>query len=202
MLQNVGGRESVSEWRATGDKRRERIRFFATGVAVEVKFTLENYLKAALYAYPLLETVEEDYTEHIKNKALLSYRSDKTAEELAFYIAKEILVKNRLVWLKRLIAGVLDKLSEVERALLAIRYFGKKRKKKTALDKLSSKTQTLSSDSKYFRMQNRLGEKVGAMLKNAGFSNEIFQRDFATLETFARILRFLEEKKSAKIEGF
>ena len=169
---------------------------------MEVKFDLENYLKAALYAYPLLGTVEEDYTEHIKNKALLSYRSDKTAEELAFYIAKEIVIKNRLVWLKRLIGQVLDKLSEGERALLAIRYFGKKRKKQTPLDKLSQQQQNPLSDSKYFRSQKRLGEKVGAMLKNAGLNEEIFKRDFAPLETFARILRFLEEKKGAKIGGF
>ena len=56
---------------------------------------MEKYLKAVLYAYPFLETVEQDYDEHIKNKAVLSYRGDKSAEELAVYIAGEIIRRDR-----------------------------------------------------------------------------------------------------------
>ena len=56
---------------------------------------MENYVKVALYAYPILRTVSEDYAEHIRNKALLSYDSGKSAEQLAVYLAEEILQKAR-----------------------------------------------------------------------------------------------------------
>ena len=54
---------------------------------------MENYTKVVLYAYPLLRTVGEDYAEHIRNKALLSYDSAMTTERLAEYLAEEILCK-------------------------------------------------------------------------------------------------------------
>ena len=63
---------------------------------------METYLKAVLYAYPLLQTVEKDYADHITNKALLSYESKKSTEELAEYLAEEILRKERLIWLLNL----------------------------------------------------------------------------------------------------
>lgn len=158
---------------------------------------LEKYLKAALYAYPLLETVGEDYDEHIKNKALLSYRNDKTAEELIFYIAQEIVRKERLVWLKETISKILKTLSGGERVLLAIRYFGKERKFKSAVQKkdewLSGERRyTDWSESKYFRMQNRVAEKVGAALVREGFTKETFENDFAETEVFKEVCRFLE----------
>lgn len=89
---------------------------------------LENYTKVVLYAYPLLRTVGEDYAEHIRNKALLSYDSAMTTERLAEYLAEEILCKERLEWLKRTVEDVLSRLSDVERTLVAIRYFGKTKK--------------------------------------------------------------------------
>ena len=89
---------------------------------------MENYTKVVLYAYPLLRTVGEDYAEHIRNKALLSYDSAMTTERLAEYLAEEILCKERLEWLKRTVEDVLSRLSDVERTLVAIRYFGKTKK--------------------------------------------------------------------------
>ena len=88
---------------------------------------MENYLKTVLYAYPLLKTVGEDYAEHIRNKAVLSYNSSLKTEDLAEYLAKEILRKNNLLWLRGAIEGVLAKLDDTERALIAARYFGKKK---------------------------------------------------------------------------
>jgi len=89
---------------------------------------LENYVKTVLYAYPLLKTVGEDYAEHIKNKAVLSYNSPKSTESLAEYLAEEILRKNCLLWLKEVIERTVDKLSALDRGLVEMRYFGKKRK--------------------------------------------------------------------------
>ena len=60
---------------------------------------MENYLKTVLYAYPLLATVGEDYAEHIRNKAVLSYHSSRSTENLAEYLAQEILRKNDLLFI-------------------------------------------------------------------------------------------------------
>jgi hypothetical protein len=49
-----------------------------------------------LYAYPLLEIMEEDYRIHIRNRALLSCLSTAPAEKTAEYIAGEILEKRKI----------------------------------------------------------------------------------------------------------
>ena len=54
---------------------------------------MENYAKVMLYVYPFLKTVEKDYQDHIRNKAVLSHNSGMTAERLADYIAGEIIIK-------------------------------------------------------------------------------------------------------------
>ena len=87
---------------------------------------MENYIKTVLYAYPLLKSAEEAYRTCIQNKALLSYRSYKSAEEVAEAIVKEILEKEDLSWLKARIELALQGLTEEERALIAARFFGKK----------------------------------------------------------------------------
>ena len=51
---------------------------------------LENYAKTILFAYPLLKTVEKDYEEHIRNKALLSFNGRTTALALAEYLAQDL----------------------------------------------------------------------------------------------------------------
>ena len=89
---------------------------------------MENYVKTILYAYPLLKTVGEDYAEHIKNKAVLSYNSSRNTESLAEYLAEEILHKNCLLWLKEVIEKTVDKLNDLDRSLVETRYFGKKKK--------------------------------------------------------------------------
>ena len=54
---------------------------------------LEEFVKAVLYAFPVLEEMEEEYETHIRNKAVLSYKSQLPTEELAEYIVKEIIEK-------------------------------------------------------------------------------------------------------------
>ena len=85
---------------------------------------MENYAKVILYAYPLLKTVGDDYAEHIRNKAVLSYNSPLTTERLAEYLTQEIVCKNALEWLKTTVESLMDRLTEEERTLLDIRYFG------------------------------------------------------------------------------
>ncbi len=166
---------------------------------------MENYTKVVLYAYPLLKTVGRDYEEHIRNKALLSYESSMTAERLAEYIAGEILCMDKLEWLKSTVEKVLDKLDEEERALLAIRYFGKRKKIRRFLALRHAteedKNPNAWSEGKYFRRQHRLGEKVGAMLKSAGVTKEVYEQNYMHVDIFRKIHNFVEKGRDRKISS-
>ena len=166
---------------------------------------MEKYMKAVLYAYPLLKTVEEDYAEHIRNKALLSYNSRLSTQELAEYLAGEILHKGRLTWLKTVVEQTLARLSETERTMLEIRYFGKKRKLRFHLNEPSEKSEELCflwSERKYFRMQQKVGEKVSAMLKVAGVTKHLFDRELAEIDIFRKILRYIDRTEEKAEVGY
>ena len=156
--------------------------------------SLENYAKAVLYAYPLLKTVRQDYGVHIRNKAVLSYKHSTDAESLAEYLAGEILDMRRLEWLKGRIEFILDRLSEEERTLLSIRYFGKGKKMKGLLEENKK-----WSERNYFRRQNRLSAKVEAMLRFCGVTEELFFNEFARIDIFKKIYSFVEEGRDKKI---
>lgn len=154
---------------------------------------LERYVKILLYTYPLLKTVEKDYEECISNKALLSYGNGKSAEETAMEIAYEIVCQRKFSWLKETLKGVIDRLSEVERALVEVRYFGKKRTRLLEVCKEKS-TGTLWSERKYFRCQDRLSQKLEAMIKRA-VSEETFERDFASTDLIEAVGKFVQKKE-------
>ena len=160
---------------------------------------LEEFVKAVLYAFPLLEEMDEEYQAHIRNKAVLSYKSQMPTEELAEYIVKEIIEKQRMQWLRKTIGDVLDRLNDLEKTLIAVRYFGKKRKWKDC-----SQIAVFDgwSESKYFRAQQRLGEKVAVMVKNAGVTQVLFERWFLPSELFTCIHKYLMrvEQKGLKRE--
>ena len=162
---------------------------------------LENYVKVVLYVYPLLETIGKDYEEHIKNKALLSYKGQTRTEDLAIYLAEEILAKEKLEWLKEVVDGILEKLSDAERTLVAIRYFGKRRKVRTFL-RLKEQNEGEKkewSERGYFRKQKRLSDKVGAMLAVAGLTKEKYEKEFSSMELFSKVDRFVAEGRDRKI---
>ena len=160
-------------------------------------------MKVILYAYPLLETVGKDYEEHIKNKALLSYESAMTTERLAEYIAGEILCMDKLEWLKATVDGVLDKLDEVERSLLDIRYFGKRKGIRRFLPLRRATAgvngESVWSEGKYRRKQQRLGEKLAVMLKGAGVTKAVYERDFLEVDMFRKIHNFVEKGRDKKM---
>ena len=149
-----------------------------------------------LYAYPYLKSVEEDYGEHIKNRALLSYRSNKTAEELACAIAEDILEKNRFIKLKEQVESVLDKLSEVEKILVGARYFGKRKKLNSAFVGKNTGKYGEWSERKYFRVQSRLVDKLRCLFVGVGLTKERFEKDFAHTELFEKICRQLDSKRA------
>ena len=150
-----------------------------------------------LYAYPLLKRVEEDYRDHIRNKAVLSYDSRMTAERLAEYIAGEIITKRNLEALKEDLEKVFERLEERENLLLSFRYFGKRKQLREFLKNESGKSGW--SERKYFREQKRLGEKVNAMMRSVGLTEERYQAEFAALDVFQRIARFVGEGKEERI---
>ena len=160
---------------------------------------LENYIKAVLYAYPLLKTVGEDYAEHIKNKAVLSYYTPRGTEKLAEYLAEEILRKNCLLWLREAIASTLEKLSGLERLLIEIRYFGKKRNEALTY-RGKDGVEKPWSERKYFRCQQRLGEKIGGMLTVAGLTKDWFEKNLLGVELIGKIYRYLEAGKPVLAE--
>ena len=176
---------------------------------------MENYIKTVLYAYPLLKSAEEAYRTCIQNKALLSYRSYKSAEEVAEAIVKEILEKEDLSWLKARIELALQGLTEEERALIAARFFGKKAQAKgrqtterqeaerqeTVRQKVGWKTKKQPyaaaesgagteesvSERQYFRRLNRAAEKAAAALVAAGITKDCYEEKFANVEILQRI---------------
>ena len=149
-----------------------------------------------LYAYPLLKTVGKDYADHIQNKAVLSYDSAWDTERLTEYLAEEIFRKNRLEWLRSIVEEVLEELTDFEKDLVAIRYFGKKHLLQTLRENAEGKRW---NERAYFRRQQRLAEKLSGMLHKKGITEEVFLRDFATLDIFEKIRRFVEEGKDRNI---
>lgn len=161
---------------------------------------MENYIKAVLYAYPLLKTVGEDYAEHIKNKAVLSYHSPRGTLHLAEYLAEEILRKNCLLWLKEVIEKTLNKLSDLERTLVGMRYFGHKRKIPLTY-KGKDGVEKPWSERKYFRRQQKLGDKIGGMLTVAGITKPWFEANLLGVELIGKIYRYIEAGKPIAMES-
>lgn len=163
---------------------------------------MKNYIKAVLYGYPLLKNVGEDYQAHIQNKAVLSSRTDKSAFELAVEIAKEICEKQDLEWLKACVEKALEMLTDVERTLIGVRYFGNRRKIKKFPFQNGGQAQleiATWSERKYFRFQNRLSEKISVLLNRLGLTEETFESRFAKTDIFNKIYRFVCEGKDRKL---
>ena len=164
---------------------------------------MKGYVKAALYVYPLLKTVEKDYEEHILNRAILSYRSNQGAAELAEYIAGEIVEKRNLLWLKACVERVVEQLSDVEKTLIDVRYFrlGKERKRSTVnvgIRRLREQ-KVASSERQYFRLQSRLLDKLGLLFTAQGLDKETFERTFQNTSIFQSVYAYIRLGKDGKL---
>ena len=161
---------------------------------------MKNYAKIILYAYPLLKTVEKDYEVHIRNKAILSYDGRWTAEQTAEYLAGEILEMQRLEWLKGTVEKILSSLSDVEKTLVAIRYFGKKNGMKALLrEEKNPLKQSGWTERSYFRKQARLGDKLTSAFALVGLTEEVFLKEFAQMDIFKRVAKYLEKRRGESI---
>ena len=139
--------------------------------------------------------MEKDYEEHIGNRAILSYEGRWTAEQTAEYLAKEILEMRRLEWLKHTVQEILANLSDVEKTLVAIRYFGKRKGVKALLqDEKNPLKNSGWTERSYFRKQAKLGDKLTEAFVLAGLTEEVFREEFAEMDLFKKVARALEKR--------
>ena len=166
---------------------------------------MKEYVKTVLYVYPLLKTLGKEYQEHIVNRAVLSYRMSRSVESEVEYLVQEIADKRNLAWLKTCVESVLAQLSDEEKTLIAVRYFGKERtiKKATVAKAVGQNGRRgAMSESTYFRKQNRLLNKVGELLGAVGVDEKTFEALFARLPLFQKVaaLQVRRESKLSKNE--
>ena len=151
---------------------------------------LTDYTKAVLYAYPMIKDLESACEEHIKNKAILSYKYLAPCEGLVEYLTEEIAKKEKLMWLENILNGAVDKLNDTEKLLLEIRYFGKKKGKGNVVENSES-----WSESTYFRMQKRLEKRIENLLKREGLTQQVFDEWFAPMQAFQYVHACMQRKK-------
>ena len=169
---------------------------------------MEIRVVAALYAYPQLDRVGRDYEEHIKNKALLSYGSKIATERLTEYLAEEIVRRQNVLRLKAVLDKIVFSLSEEEKTLLDVRYFGKVDKVKRVFAAWRAGLCSLSfkpwSERTYYRKQARLLKKIMAQIKQAGIDEKTFDEDYLPVEYIAMLYQYLalgKEVTSSKKES-
>ncbi|MBQ8659098.1 MAG: hypothetical protein IJ506_08170 [Clostridia bacterium] len=166
---------------------------------------LDSYVKAILYTYPKMQKMKEDYEVHIRNKAYFSYTGSTATDKLCEYIAGQILELRTLERLKAIVDGIWQKLTETERFLAELKYFGKS-KKTTAeaiaergKEFLKKKFEGLKSERNYFRRQERLLKKIGAFLRGAGITEEVFLSEFACIAVLRLAYRFVKAGKEKRV---
>ncbi len=145
--------------------------------------------------------MQKEYQKHIENRAVLSYRELASVENQVEYLAKEIAEKRNLLWLQTCVDKVLAQLTDGERTLIAVRYFGKTRAiKKAVVAKAKQQTQRKSamSERTYFRLQNRLICKVGELLGRMGVDKKTFDELFAKQPLFEQV-SLLQAKREYKL---
>lgn len=160
---------------------------------------LENYVKAVLYVYPRLKDMEEDYEEHIRNVAYMSYASKVGAERSAVYLAEEIIRKELLRELREISEQTIGNLSETEKCLLEVRYFRRKLKLKEYVKTVGDKGGF--SPRSYFRRQKQLLKKVGEDFKRYGLTEERFFEDFAQFGYLKTAYRYITDGKEKTAAG-
>lgn len=160
---------------------------------------LENYIKVLLYVYPRLEEAAKDYGEHIRNKAILSCDGKVRTEKLIEYLTEEIARKEKIEELKEAMDEVLEKLSDKERLLLELRYFRRKRKLEEGTKKID--LSKWGSERNYFRLQKKLADKLGALMKARGLTEEKYFSDYAGFKWIASVYRYVEAHKKGSSAG-
>ncbi|MGN1053219.1 MAG: hypothetical protein ACI4SH_07520 [Candidatus Scatosoma sp.] len=149
-----------------------------------------DYIKTALYVYPALKAAAKEVGEHVKRKACLSYGDRLSCEALTEYLLGQIDTKERLETLFYTIGGALDELSDQEKFLLQVRYFGGKNKVISAYS--DEEIQKLcGSRRSYYRRQEKLVKKIGERFLRKGLNEEKFYSEYGSIELIRRVDRAL-----------
>ena len=158
-------------------------------------FRFGKVRKNYLYAYSFLRTVGKDYEEYIRNKAILSYNNRKSAESLAEEIAEELITQNKLLWLKEKVEQVVEKLTEREKKLVELKYWGRRLKKEEKEKIFSDGNGKIWSERKYFRAQDKLAKKLLSLFVFSGVSEELFEKEYSKMDIFKRAKRLVEREE-------
>lgn len=171
---------------------------------------LVNYVKVILYTYSRLGDIERDYESHIRLKALTSYDYRQSTEKIAEYIAGQVILKGVFKGLKEKADKVILALTEEEKLLLSLRYFGKLDEIKRRVQRIirscgeaERKEKILAvlnlkkawSERSYFRKQKLLLEKICKRFELIGLTDEVFEEEYGELEFFDAVKRFLSAGK-------
>lgn len=145
----------------------------------------EEITKVFLYAFPQLEGFSEALSAAAENKAVLSFRKEKTLEAAAA-VAEDLALAERLRALKEDVLRVLSILGERERALVGYKYF-REGKSGDGFEFANC------SKRSYFRMQCALLRRVTAAFVALGWSDERFFEEFSGYPPFLCALRAVRE---------
>lgn len=143
-----------------------------------------DYVKTALYVYPVLRAAAKEIGEHVKRKAYLSYASKDSCETLTGYLLEQLDAKAKIETLSAEMKKATEKLSDDEKTLLRVRYFGLRKKSEYTDEDLKS---VCGSRRSYYRKQDKLKRKIGERLKRAGLSEERFYREYGGIELIKRV---------------
>lgn len=145
-----------------------------------------DYIKTALYVYPALKAAAKEVSEHVQRKACLSYGDRLSCEALTEYLLNQIDTKDRLETLFFTIGSALDKLSDQEKFLLQVRYFGGTKKVISAYSD-EEIHKFCGSRRSYYRKQEKLVKKIGEKFVRDGLSEERFYREYGSIELIRRV---------------
>ncbi len=152
-----------------------------------------DFVKTALYVYPMLKKLSEAVRTSAENKALLSYRAKGDAFDAAAEVADTFFLADRLDFLREAIGGILSALNEDETFLLEYKYF--RRKKVLAL----GDGKIFCSERNYFRRQGALLKKIGFLLALRGVTEQTFLEDYAGSQCLMRVYRAISEGKEEAV---
>lgn len=139
-----------------------------------------DLVKVVLYAYPQLTALAEASEVAARNRALLSYRDPRPCDEVAARVAEEAEFACALRALAADAAAVFGELSELERALIAHKYF---------------KHGDVPADSRsYYRRQLALIARITRKFTRLGWTDERFFGLFGRYAPFMNLLRRIGEK--------
>lgn len=144
------------------------------------------YAKVILYFYPCADSLTEQIDEIVERRAVYSMRDFSPCEEQCLKILTLTDRKLLILKLKGFVENLLKKFTKDELLLLDYKYF-----KQMPVEAYAAVD---FSERKYFRRQKSLLKRFATYAENKGLTDEIFERDYLSMDFF-RELKRREEKR-------